>query len=336
MSCADRWHSIASSSITIGLSFPSGSTISPMITLPPGFRFHSSRTIRTITKWGWSGLANPRVPPSRPRRSCTWRPAITRRFSIRPMALISLRTDRCSFRDACRSKRSRLKAAVISSFLQARYRREDSPVGYSPPVGPAVFPVIAYNDLDDSKPVGTPMFSNVGRMWSINWIAYAELTWRPITINGNTTFIPDFPVVVHVPGGGTEVNHSTAPNDRSFARVTISTDGVLCTRTLPDGTRQLFNTGTFLGPAFLDQLIDPSGNTLSFTYDLNLRLVAVTDAIGQVTTLDYTWPGDIRKVTKITDPFGRFATFPYSGNSNELSSVTDELGLTTTFSYDSN
>ncbi|PYJ97694.1 MAG: hypothetical protein DME23_14180 [Verrucomicrobia bacterium] len=180
------------------------------------------------------------------------------------------------------------------------------------------------------------MFSNVGRMWSINWIAYAELTWRPITINGNTTFIPDFPVVVHVPGGGTEVNHSTAPNDRSFARVTISTDGVLCTRTLPDGTRQLFNTGTFLGPAFLDQLIDPSGNTLSFTYDLNLRLVAVTDAIGQVTTLDYTWPGDIRKVTKITDPFGRFATFSYSGNSNELSSVTDELGLTTTFSYDTN
>src|SRR5207248_1483511 len=36
----------------------------------------------------------------------------------------------------------------------------DMPVGYQPPVGPGVFARIAYNDLDDSKPVGNPTFPN--------------------------------------------------------------------------------------------------------------------------------------------------------------------------------
>jgi RHS repeat-associated protein len=218
----------------------------------------------------------------------------------------------------------------------ASLRIDDVPLGYSPPVGPDVSLEIAYNDLDDSKPVGAPGFANVGRIWSINWVAYAEVTWRPFTINGQTTYIPDYPVKIHLPGGGTEVLRSPAPHHRSFAKATIGTDGVLCTRTLPDGTRQLFNTGGILSPSFLTQLVDPSGNTLSFSYDSNLRLVAITDAIGQVTTLEYAWPGDIRKLTKVTDPFGRFATFSYAGNSNELTSVTDVLGLTTTFAYDTN
>lgn len=55
--------------------------------------------------------------------------------------------------------------------------------------------------------------------------------------------------------------------------------------------------------------VDPQGNTLTFTYDSQLRLLAVTDAIGQVTRLDYELPGDIWKLTKGTDPFGRTATF---------------------------
>ncbi len=218
----------------------------------------------------------------------------------------------------------------------ASLRIDDIPLGYSPSVGPGVSLWIAYNDLDDSKPVGAPTFSNVGRIWSINWVAYAEVTWRPFTINGQTTYIPGFPVKIHLPGGGAEVLTSTAPHHRSFARASISENGILCTRTLPDGTRQLFNTGGILSPSFLTQIIDPSGNALSFSYDSNMRLVAVTDAIGQVTTLEHAWPGDIRKVTKVTDPFGRFATFSYTGNSNELTSVTDVLGLTTTFAYDTN
>jgi YD repeat-containing protein len=48
--------------------------------------------------------------------------------------------------------------------------------------------------------------------------------------------------------------------------------------------------------------VDPQGNAVTLTYDASLRLVAVADAIGQVTTLAYTHPTDIYKITKVTDP----------------------------------
>ena len=107
---------------------------------------------------------------------------------------------------------------------------------------------------------------------------------------------------------------------------------------------------------FLTQIIDPQGNALTLTYDTNLRLVAITDAIGQVTTLTYGLTNDIYKVTKVTDPFGRSATFNYAQvvtdwtyiNHNScphpsidstpthdiwLDSITDVIGMTSRFSY---
>ena len=56
---------------------------------------------------------------------------------------------------------------------------------------------------------------------------------------------------------------------------------------------------------------------MNFTYDSYLRLVAVTDAIGQVTTFSYENPNDFYKITRVTDPFGRFATFEFDA-SNRL------------------
>lgn len=226
---------------------------------------------------------------------------------------------------------------VYTFFPQiASLRLRDTPVGYRPPVGPAVFPQIAYNDLDDSKPVGPPTFSNVGRIWSINWVAYIDYVAPP--------FVQNTVLTVHIPGGGTEIyffDNTTGlfgPNDRSFATVSASGSSTF-TRTLPDGSQEVYNApdnASAPNEIFLTQSIDPYGNALSFTYDSNMRLVAVTDAIGQVTALEHKWPGDMWKVTKITDPFGRFATFSYNGSSNELSSVTDVIGLTSSFVYDTN
>ena len=83
--------------------------------------------------------------------------------------------------------------------------------------------------------------------------------------------------------------------------------------TFPDGGKRVFaQSDGSIGTSrkiFLTQQIDQAGNALSFTYDTSLRLVAITDAIGQVTTISYQHPTDILKVTKVTDPFGRFATF---------------------------
>ena len=68
---------------------------------------------------------------------------------------------------------------------------------------------------------------------------------------------------------------------------------------------------------FLTHEIDPQGNAVTLTYDTNFCLVAITDAIGQVTTLTYGLastnigsgddvdpPADPYKLTKVTDPFG--------------------------------
>ena len=64
---------------------------------------------------------------------------------------------------------------------------------------------------------------------------------------------------------------------------------------------------------FLTQIIDPAGNALSLTYDANLRITAITDAIGQVTTLNYAEGTNVPNtlLTRVTDPFGRSASFIY-------------------------
>jgi YD repeat-containing protein len=61
-----------------------------------------------------------------------------------------------------------------------------------------------------------------------------------------------------------------------------------------DGSRRIYgqpdgSSGTSRR-IFLTQMIDPHGNTVQLTYDANLRVVAITDAIGQVTTVGYQHP----------------------------------------------
>jgi YD repeat-containing protein len=104
-----------------------------------------------------------------------------------------------------------------------------------------------------------------------------------------------------------------------------------------DGSRKVFShsdgSSGSLRKLFLTQLIDPSGNVVSLTYDATLRVSTITDAIGQVTTLSYGHLTDQFKITKVTDPFGRFATFDYD-TSGRLIKITDVIGITSQFTYD--
>lgn len=77
---------------------------------------------------------------------------------------------------------------------------------------------------------------------------------------------------------------------------------------------------------FLTEWRDSKGNALTFTYDAQLRLVAVSGPVGQVTTLDYALPQDIWRVTSVTDPFGRTAAFAYD-QAGRLASSTDVIGM---------
>jgi YD repeat-containing protein len=63
-----------------------------------------------------------------------------------------------------------------------------------------------------------------------------------------------------------------------------------------------------------------------------MRIVAITDAIGQVSTLSYGLLQSPLVVTQITDPFGRSASFTYNA-SGQLASITDVLGIPSSYAY---
>src|SRR6185295_797802 len=104
----------------------------------------------------------------------------------------------------------------------------------------------------------------------------------------------------------------------------------------PDGSKLVFSQSDgAIGTSrkiFLTQVVDPFGNSVTLTYDSNLRIVALTDAIGQVTTLTYGLTNDIYKITRVTDPFGRFANFAYD-SLGRLTNITDVIGLNSRFTY---
>jgi YD repeat-containing protein len=189
---------------------------------------------------------------------------------------------------------------------------------------------MVYNQREAFQPQ-TFYFSNLGTKWTHDWLSY---------ISDDPTN-PAAALTVYQRGGGQEsvtgYNSSTQSytvTNRAVALVTrISTSPVKYQRQLPDGSIEIFGQpdGAMAFPrhVFLTEWRDPQGNGLTYSYDASLRLVAVTDALGQVTTLSY-GNTDPLKITQITDPFGRTATFTYDA-SGRLQSTTDLLGLTSSF-----
>jgi YD repeat-containing protein len=96
----------------------------------------------------------------------------------------------------------------------------------------------------------------------------------------------------------------------------VSTTPIRYERRLADGAVEVFGLAD-AAPAgqrrvFLTEVRDARGDAVTLTYDAVFRLVAVTDALGQVSTLQYGAPDDVRRLTGVTDPFGRTATFTYT------------------------
>jgi len=216
-------------------------------------------------------------------------------------------------------------------LLTANLSLSDQPVGYTPPVGPAIAFTVRYNSLDGFQPASEP-FSNLGPQWSSDWISF--ITDQPTNSLADVTY--------YIGGGQRTFTHFDT-NSQSFAYQQY--DQALLTRTAispisytmlwPDGAQLIFSQSDgSVGSSrrvFLSQVIDPQGNAVSLAYDGLLRLASITDAIGQVTTIRHGLPGtnlfsqnsctgntnyflppDPYKITKVTDPFGRSATFTYS------------------------
>jgi RHS repeat-associated protein len=202
----------------------------------------------------------------------------------------------------------------------------DTPVGYTPPRGPAVNFKVTYNHKEATQPQ-TFDYSNLGSRWTFDQLSFIEDEYLES-------------VKLHVRGGGMEVYTNSggqgyAPHFKSQnVLVRVSSDPIVWEVRHSDGSVDVYSqpdcdvcSGRRV---FMTESRDPAGDALSFTYDEDLRLVAITDALDQVTTLSYE-PWDW-KVTRVTDPFGRSAQFEYDAV-GKLVRITDVIGLTSEFQY---
>ncbi len=218
----------------------------------------------------------------------------------------------------------------------------DTPVGYAPPVGPPVRFTVRYNHRDYLQPASLNS-TRFGPKWTHDWFAYI----------GDQPLSPLADVKYFVGGGGSRTFTGFATNTQSFApqqfnQARLKRTGPSSYEMLfPDGSKKIFGLRVF-GRVYLTQVVDPAGNAVTLTWS-GERLVALTDAIGQVTTISYDHPSTSELITKVTDPFGRFAIFDYGSfelrldpdnNTNTpivitniyaLTKITDILGLASEF-----
>jgi RHS repeat-associated protein len=209
----------------------------------------------------------------------------------------------------------------------------DAPVGYQPPRGPAVRFRATYNQREAFQPQ-VFYYSNLGPKWTFNWMSYLE----------DDPANPAADVSLFQRGGGRELYSGYDSQTSSYqpalkSRATVvrtSTSPIRYERRLASGAIEVFAQSDGAGAAprrvFMTQVIDAQGNAVSLTYDGSLRLTAVTDAIGQVTTVSYEDVANPLRITKVTDPFGRYATFSYD-TSGRLQRMTDVIGISSEFTY---
>lgn len=78
---------------------------------------------------------------------------------------------------------------------------------------------------------------------------------------------------------------------------------------------------------------DPN-NTVSYIYDVNNRLLQVSNEFGRSLNFSYD-TNDINHISSVTDSTGRTVSYGYDGSGN-LVTITDVSGYVTTFEYDPN
>ncbi|MHB8884742.1 MAG: RHS repeat-associated core domain-containing protein [Methylovirgula sp.] len=212
----------------------------------------------------------------------------------------------------------------------------DTPVGYSPPIGPSAKVRISYNQGEASQPQNFNFF-NVSQKWTLNWLTY--VTDDPTNPGGNVTRYLSGGGAFYYSGYNSSTGQFAAQDTDGSILVLVSESPVTYQRQLADGSVEIYaqSDGSTAYPRniFLSQVIDPQGNALTLNYDNQQRLASLTDATGRQTTFSYGLTSQPLLVTEVTDPFGRSAKLTYDLN-GRLSSITDVIGITSSFTYDAN
>jgi RHS repeat-associated protein len=252
-----------------------------------------------------------------------------------------LQTGTCPTREEDQMGMAISRVHLGLANLQVR----DTPVGYTPPIGPRVRFTVRYNHRDYLQPASA-ISTSFGPKWTHDWYAYIR--------DNSSSPLADVRYIVG--GGGARTFTGYDTNTQTFApqqmeetrlrRIGGSVATSSYEMTLPDGSRKVFGLRA-ANRALLTQVIDPVGNAVTLGYSGDF-LTSITDAIGQTTTITWQHTTNADLITKVTDPFGRFATFDYvtyniqglnPQNPNTptpisvLANITDTLGLVSHFSY---
>ncbi len=219
----------------------------------------------------------------------------------------------------------------------------DTPVGYTPAVGPPAYIRLSYNQRGAAIPSS---LYNVGYGWTLNLLSYVQ----------DDPVSPGQRVLRYVAGGGmVDYNYDAGiynSGNGNFAAETktqailkrIPATGAATSYelTFPDGAKQVFSksdgSSTWPRRFLLTQIYDPKGKALTLSYDTQLRLASMSDALNKVTTFCYTVSGNCstgtdKKIYRIIDPYNRIATLVYDAT-GRLASITDVIGIKSSFTYD--
>lgn len=209
----------------------------------------------------------------------------------------------------------------------------DTPIEYEPPVGPAIDFTVTYNQRDVETIAGTGI-SYMGKKWNHGWLAYIRDNNGGSAMSTVYRYTRGGGAVIHKLKTGSSTDYELDETGAGLVFVPASKTYIL---TYPDGSQEYYeqsDNSSGWRRVFLKRIKDTAGNTVTLTYDSNLRLASITDAASQVTTLSYNGI-DPNEISKVTDPFGRYATFEYD-NQLRLKKVTDPEGITSEFTYDGN
>lgn len=253
-------------------------------------------------------------------------PADTTRFGINGVAL------------GGNSKQCPVGMAGYSfNALHASLTVSDTPLFYSPPVGHDIAFTFSYDQRDLTR--GTNVnFSNAGPNWNLSSISYVEDDPNSLT-NSVQCFLQGGGSEIYNGFSGTISNSLRHPASAAILN-RVATDRY--ERLFPDGSREVFNYSTVLPNGqrriFLTVQSDPFSNTVSYTYETiaqGVRLIQVSDAINQASTLQYQHATDPLKITSIQDPFGHTVWAGYTNSSGivRLASLTDPVNIISRFTY---
>ncbi|PTY00481.1 hypothetical protein DB346_15790 [Verrucomicrobia bacterium LW23] len=237
-------------------------------------------------------------------------------------------------------------ATYTLDIARAGFQVTDTPLTYAVPRGPSVAFTLNYRLFDESQE-SSLSFTNLGKHWSNSFISYikggppaaSENAWHYLAGGGQEEFVG---LDKTHPGPGSGGFFERGPYSKSQLEwVNDGANSHYVLRTVGGSVMRFASPDKPGDPEcryFLTEAADPFGNKLSYTYETlpsngGFRLTGVADAAGQITTLAYENSSFPLQITKVTDPFGRFASITYDGQ-GRLVSVIDPIGIVSSFAYD--